>query len=143
MEKEKRRRKGRSRKRGNKRRNKVLARSGFTSDSMILRGLGGSIGKGPSSWGPSRHATPRRVHPVGATASIAPQESKRNALAFYGVRPLFYGDRFPPATFPRRIIDPDPIVFERESCASALSTERHTNLRINPISVSICRVGKN
>lgn len=100
------------RKRGNERRNKVLACGGFTSESMILRGLGGSIG--PS--GARFHRATR------ANAARSPST---------GCGPPFYGDRFPPPLSPRlgRIIDPDPIVFERESCTSALSSERHANLR--------------
>lgn len=114
------------RKRGNERRNKVLACGGFTRDSMILRGLGGSIGPSGAQWGP----LPSR------------RKSKRSVVAFYGVRPPFSMEIvFSPPRL-RRIIDPDPIVFERESCTSALSSKRHTNLRTIS-DRSACRVEKN
>lgn len=69
------------RKRGNERRNKVLACGGFTSESMILRGLGGSIGLSGARF----HRATR------ANAARSPST---------GCGPPFYGDRFPPPSFP-------------------------------------------
>lgn len=124
MEKERTKRRKRRDEEGQEERNKVLACGGFTSDSMILRGLGG---KGePARWGSCPGPT-----------SIAPQEHKRNTVAFYGVWSPFYGDRLPT---PRRVIARDPTVFEREYRASALSIESRVNSRTNSIGQRACGI---
>lgn len=77
MEKEWMKRRKRRDEEGQEERNKVLARGGFTSNSMILRGLEGA------RWGSRR-----------GPIFIVPQKQMQHS--FYRVWSPFYGDRLPP-----------------------------------------------